>query len=238
MADEPEVPAPILDTPGITEPPVLDGGTDPSETPQEVEGGDWEKRYKDVQSTYTKTSQELAQIKQQAARYEQALQSDDPEALATLLAEFGWQLPAGNTEETDVPDPVQQTVQEWEAFKAQQAQERQEAQLDQLEKTIDAGIAAEAKALGIELTDRARNLIFNNALATPPGEDGQPNVKQAFADYAAERDEIIKGYRATKTDVPQPPATGQSGTPSVPLGDPKARRALAHEIVNRSYGSA
>lgn len=228
--EEAEVQAPSTEDTPVDAPEA--GGTEPVETPSV---DDWEKRYKDVQSTYTRTSQELAQLKQQAARYEQALQSDDPDALRALLAEHGWQLPGTDTEEP--PDPTQQMMQEWQEFKATQQQAAQDAQLDALEKQIVSGIEAEAKTQGFSLSDRARDLIFSNVIANPPGEDGQPNIKKAFADYAAERDEIIKGYRETKKDAPQPVSPGQPGTPSVPLGDARARRELAIEVANRSYGS-
>jgi len=232
MEPEVEAPAEQVDTP--TEAAPVEGALETQvETPEP--STDWEKRYKDVQGSYTRSQQELAQVKQQLAAFG-ALQSDDPAELAALLEQYGWQLP--QTADTEEPDPHQQMLSEWEQFKATQAEQQHQAQLDALERTIEQGIEQEAKAAGLTLTDRSRNLIFNNVLASPPGEDGQPNVKQALADYVAERDDIIKGYRTTKAEVPQPPVTGQPGTPSVPLGDAKARRNLALEVANQAYGGS
>lgn len=254
MADEAtpvEPEAPVQDTPPETEA----SGTPPEAgTPAEEQQVDWEQRYKDLQSTYTKTSQEAAQLReqQQAIQAEQgmvqALQNPEQQAEAWqyLVEQLGaeearqWAEAHGFEVEDEGPDDTEVRDPRVDQLLSEREQEKQDAQIKQVEQQMESALDEELKAKGITPEDfgpELRELILDAAVMRP-GEDGLPDVKGVFAQWAAAQDAAIKAYRASKRDQPTPPVPGSSGTPNPSLNDKNDRLALANQVAMEALESS
>lgn len=266
MADEAaETPEETQDTlaaaeQAAAEAPSADPTPGESGTPAEQPDTDWEKRYKDLQSEYTRTTQEAAELR----RAQEAQQADesyvealsDPEtqeaALASLteqlgdeqakewLEAHGFEIEEAEEDDLEFRDPrVDQILSEREQERAAQQQHAVEQAALQVEQQMEKDLQQLAKAKGLdELPEGIQDLILDAAVVRPDG-DGHPDVKAAFDQWAAANDAAIKAYRAGKRDQPSPPNRGgSSGTPNPSQGDRKAALDLANQIAEEAYQSS
>ena len=256
--------APVQDQPdpGNTDAPPSDGtsASEGEKTPDYFEDhfdpesleAPLRKRYQEMQSAWTRKTQELAEQRKQAESAMALisdLQSEDPEtkkhAVRWIAENFGEDavLQAlgievdddGTDEDEQDKQPEFRDPRVDEILAEKQAREQQEA-LDALEEQIDTRISELAKQAGYELDEDEVDLIWDKVLALPPGEDGSPKVDEAFSKVTGLRQKFAP---KEKPKAPSPPPNGTSGTPaSVPLNDPKARRAYALEAANRAFESS
>lgn len=255
MAEEP---TPVEEAPATpdTPPEAEVSGTQPEAgTPAEEQQVDWEARYKDLQSTYTKTSQEAAQLReaQQAREAESSFVEalSNPEqsqaAWASLVEQLGeddarkwaeahgFEVADDGSNDTEVRDPrVDQLLSE-------RQQEQEQAQIAEVEQQMESKLDELMEKKGLkkddpELVD-VRDVILDAAVMRPT-KDGDPDVEGVFNAWAKREDASIKAYRAGKRDQPTPPVPGSSGTPNPSLGDRSDRIARANAIAERVFQSS
>lgn len=250
--EEPEAPAAEATPP---EPEGKSGPQPEAGTPAaEQEPTDWEQRYKDLQSTYTKTSQEAAQLREaQQARdaetsFVQALSDPEQQTAAwqSLVEQLGddgarkWAEEHGFNVEDDKSETEQLRDPRVDQLLSEREQEKQNAQAQQVEQQMESDLTEALKEKGIKPEDfgqELRDLILDAAVLRPT-DDGTPDVKGVFAQWAAADAQRIKAYRATKRDQPTPPVSGSSGTPNPSLGDKKERLARMHAIAEEAFQSS
>lgn len=251
MIDEPQAPE-VQDTPEESGPPeeaTPAQAEQPQETGQEAGQTDWEHRYKELQSAYTRTSQEAAQLREaqeQAQAVQQmhsalqnpATQDQAYQALIEQLGENGareWLEENGyELDDEDEAPPRDPRVDQLLAEREREQQERESAQIAHNARSELDGLA-QGK---VTLTDQAKGFILNYAVQQWDGEGAIP-VEDAFKAYLADRDATIKHYRETKHNQPSPPAKGPSGTEASPPGHGRTNRlAMANAIAEEAAQSA
>jgi hypothetical protein len=250
VTDEPQAPE-VQDTPDTQE-----GGPPEEATPapaeqhqQEAGQVDWEQRYKDLQATYTQTSQEAAQLRQAQEQAEavQAMHSalQDPttqqqayQALTEQLGEDGareWLEENGYEFDEDEQPPHDPRV---DQLLAEREQEREFAANQQIANHIRSQLDGFAESQKVNLSDSGKAFILNYAVQQWDGEGDIP-VEDAFKAYLSDREAAIRDYRDTKRNQPSPPVKGPSGTEANPPGQPRANRlALANQIAEEAEQSA
>lgn len=249
-----------------TEAETAEPGTEPESAPPEGTRAeepdtDWEKRYKDLQSSYTKTTQEAAELRewrtaQEAeSAYVDALNNPETQdaAVASLVDQLGedeardwleahgFELEEGDDDETrEFRDPrVDQILAERQETQIQQQVAEVETQLNA---KLDELAEAKKINLDVKVGDGAdayslRDVILD-AAAVHAGPDSPPDVERAFNVLLGFQTEIVKGYRQTKRGQSTPPQPGQPGTPATPLGDTRSRLELAAQVAEESYQSS
>lgn len=249
MIDEPQAPE-VQDTPDAPESGPSEEATPATpEQPQETGQVDWEQRYKDLQATYTQTSQEAAQLRQaqEQAQAVQAMHSalQDPttqdqayQALVQQLGEDGareWLEENGyEVDEEDEGPPRDPRVDRLLAEREQERAMQEGAQIiGQMQQQLD-GLAS---GQNVNLRDSAKNFILNYAVQQWDGE-GEVPVEAAFKAYLEDREATIKDYRETKRNQPSPPAKGAVGTESTSPGSRENRLAMANAIAEEAAQSA
>jgi hypothetical protein len=183
-------------------------GTGNVEQP-EVEAVDWEKRYKDVQSEYTRTNQEAKQLR---GLFE-ALQSDDADARLAAAQAIGLEF-ADDEDDTQYADPLEklsEKVQQLEGHLTERQQhELQEREVARIEAHVDAQLDA------IEGLDKAdHDWIVSRAVALPATPDGMPDIQGAHQEFVA----WTKGQQARWQQSKRAPhisAVGTAGSPALP----------------------
>lgn len=207
-------------------------------------------RYQQMQADYTRKTQALAERQSEldaVTSFASDLLSDTPndtqEAVFRTLADrLGVNLegfdeepvPAdGDEPKADEAEPfhdprLDPILAEREAEAHAKSEAAREAELDAAETQIDDGIAALAKADGIELSEDEQALIFSDVLALPPLADG-PNVQAAWnrwkkADQAS-KDRWVKSKASTQAP------TGKPGEEPVDFTDEEQRLAFTVRAV-------
>ncbi len=230
MADEPVEPAPSVEDTQAT--PPVEGTEQAEHSPETV---DWEPRYKELQSTYTQSQQELAQLRQ----FQQQLASDpetQTQAFRELAEALGYELP-----EDEEPDPNEQLDQRLSRLEQEQQQAAEQQELDQAVGQIDQFVTNEFKSLGEkwgrDLDDREQKVLLSHAISSfPPGEDGMPQVQAAFEDLTGLRDGWQKEHISSKR-APIAPQAGKAGSETVDLNDTEARVARTQQIFEAARAS-
>jgi hypothetical protein len=224
MPDETQTPVPETDTSGAAL------TADPTGTPA---GEDYEARYKELQATFTRTSQE-------AAQYRQVIESlSDPERAPEALSALGYEVAQPEpTPPQQYDDPYLQEIaslkQVVEPLKEQLAtltqQQQQSQQQSERERYLLEQQAALESDLGNQLDERQLEAVFRLA-DTMPDEQGRPQVKAAYEllDKLAEQD--FERRLQAKRNAPAAPLPGQPGAPSPDLSTREGRLAHAISLV-------
>jgi hypothetical protein len=257
MADEASEPQ-LEETPEVTPP---EAGTEAESPPASGEGTpgeeqttDWERRYKDLQSAYTQTSQEAAQLReaQEQAEAEQAIVEalSDPEqqeqTFAYLVQELGQEEATAWAEahgfEVDLEDEEGQEVRDprVDLLLAKEAQKEAQQFAQQVEKgmeeTLDACLQ-EKNLSRDKLPEGVVDLLLDAALARgmqTQDQDVNGALKAVFGQWHTAREAELKAYRQSKRDTPSTPVPGSSGTPNPSFGDRQERLARANSVVLES----
>lgn len=194
------------------------------EVEPEADTQDWEKRYKDLQSEYTRAQQQNAQ-------YEAAIEiAQDPEHPQYAEAREVLRLEAQRAEDDDeYEDPVDELRAEIEALKTERRSEKERAQWDTLVNGVETHVADLTKDL--KLTDRQRQAIVREALDEdePTHERTIEIVKEWEADLDKDLEGRWKAYKDTKRVTA--PGSGAAAVEKIDKSDPKQRV----EYANRRF---
>lgn len=199
---------------------------------------DWEKRYRDLHPEFTKSRQELGTLRQRASLAD-ALENPQTreEAFRQLAEQLGYELDGEETEEDDLENVAEEQFHDPrvdELLAAQQQRDHQEA-MGQL--TDHVKELADEK--GVELTDRQRNALINDAVAAGFNREATEKVFEDWVtDLKSYEDKVIEKYRTSKKKVPSVPPPGSAGTPQVDLADPEKRLERANAVVERHYAGS
>lgn len=259
MTDEPTL-DPALEEDVDTQP--ADPSAPPEGTRAQEPEVDWQKRYTDLQSTYTKTSQEAAELREWRQQHEaeqayvDALNDPDTQqaAVQALTQQLGdaearqWLEAHGfELEDDELDDTGEQfrdpRVDDLLAERAQQQVDRQVQEVeDRWNKRLDELAAEKGVDLNVEVgegeeRESLRDLILD-AAATRTRDGGVKDVERAFDLLLGFQTNVVKGYRQTKRGPSTPPPKGGPGEPASPLGSQKARLELANQIAEEAAQSA
>lgn len=235
--------------------PSFTDGFDPSTLPDEAREP-YEAAYKRLQADYTKKRQEeSARVKEAeaATQFVTALNNPDTrdEALSWVFETFGedafkatakklgYELDGQDGDKKGSEDQPQEQFQDprVDQLLEERQQQQYEQQLEALEKSIGSEIDRLDEQHATKLTPDEKAAVFEWTLTMDPTADG-PNVSGAFERLTGIVDRRLKSYRESKKQAPAPPNQGsQSGVPTAPVGDGKARRARALEVANQAFAS-
>lgn len=215
-----------------------------TETTEDDGPVDWEKRYKDLQSQYTPTTQELKALKEQQEKlgpWAQVLADlQNPEthqqALNWILENNGYEIADDdeNTQEgeDDGLDELFHDPRVDELLTREQQREQQQA-MSAFSSHLDQLIGEHE----LDLTDRQKQRLANECLQAGFNEQATEKVVKEWADEVqAERDRYVKDYLEKKRGQPAPAVKkGASGTEHVPLDTERKRREAALQIANEAF---
>lgn len=197
----------------------LQGTPDNSDSQEETP--DWEQRYKDLQSTYTKTSQEAAELRQYQELVD-AIQSDDPERQAQAADALGLSFVGDGQQEVDPTSALEQRLARLEQNlgskdEAEQMERLQEQDADYM----DTALEGYEKTLGRELTKDEVELLVGHALINRT-DDGNPGIETAINLY----DGIDKSAQSrwASTKRVSTPSQGSEGTVKEDLDESHSAR--------------
>jgi len=206
-------------------------------TPEDL---NWQKRYLDTQADYTRSQQELAEIKQRNELFEIAMSTDDPDTYRQALERLGIEVPEEDSEDFDptaYDEPAHDPrLDEIVAWKEQQEQAAREAAGFEF---LTGHINTEVERLGMEgLDEGTRQWILSRALASPgipapPGSphDELPDVEAAYKEFQQWELERQKQWAKTK----RAPHVPNGGLPANEAPNPgtghDARMARAERVL-------
>jgi len=203
-----------VDTPAVAGPTEAPGT---AQDTQQVQDTGYEQRYKDLQAEYTRSQQAFKEAQEREQWYRELVTSDDPDTQRRAAEILGFELPDedeldefAGAEEFEPDGPEYMTRAEFEEFRRQE-QAQQQQQMAQ-EFTTD-WAHQQFDELGVE-GDQTRAFIFAQALAMPPARpqpgmpvDSLPDIRGAYEQYQAWRDEEMRNWAKTKR-APHVPAGG------------------------------
>lgn len=201
--------------------PIADSG------PGTPAGDDWEARYKELQSTYTRTSQERAQ-------YEQIIQSlSNPETAQEALSALGYEFDTPEEPEPQYADAYEAKLAEIERanqeMQKQLQQFTQQQQQAQLEREREQHFLSEHSRLSQEhkreFSEVELDALFRLADTMP--DNGKPNVQAAYDLLYGKLADYIRSNPA----APPTPMPGQPGAPAPDLSTSEGRLAHALSLV-------
>lgn len=175
-------------------------GTGTTEQAQAEQATDWERRYKDLQAEYTRTSQEHTQAKALL----DALQSDDADTRLRAARQLGYEFADeadDDTQQHDDDDEPYLTREEWQSYQAAQREQANEAaeQARQAEWLARAEQHVEASLDAIDGLDKSdRDWIVGRAMALAPTPEGMPDIQAAHKEFAAWEQQRMKKWAASK----------------------------------------
>lgn len=188
-------------------------------------GEDWESRYKELQSTFTRTSQEKAQ-------YEQIVQAlSNPETATEALSALGYQFDTPEEPQPQYADPyeaklaeIERQNQEMQKQLQQFAQQQQQAQVErEREQHFLTEQARLEQQHGRQFSDVEIDTLFRLADTMP--DNGKPNVQAA---YDLLYTKLADHLRTSVPAAPPAPLPGQPGAPAPDLTTQEGR--LAHAL--------
>lgn len=186
---------------------------------------DWQKRYNDLQSTFTKTSQEAAELRQYRENVEN-LQSDDPELAAQAAEALG--LTFVQEDSSTSSDPIEAVAQRLERIENWLGSQNEQEALEQLQQEdseyMDKALEGLETQLGRELDREEVELLVGNALVNRT-EEGHPGIEQAIKLYT----DIDKRRQQnwSKSKRVSTPSDGQEGEPLPDLNEGHSARVQA-----------
>ena len=230
MSDSTEAPAVLEATPDT---PVEESPDTPQpEGHVEADANDpYEKRYKDVQSAFTKASQEAKELREWKERL-----SSDEDAQREFLAELGYGFEDDNTGIKDdaETDPVTAVQQEWEAFKQAQQQAAEQEQWNAFETHVKDSFKEYGEERGHPLTDQEERFLIGAVLTAEAGEDGVSPVKAVLDAYGQLQDDLKKSWVGTKQAPAAPSGVAASEMPD--LDNDEQRQQWMMERIRSNSG--
>lgn len=247
VEDQPdtEAPSPVEETSADTKdeaPEFFEENFDPSSLPEDLQPA-----YKQMQGAFTKKTQSLAEQRKEfeaaglSPEWIKDFQSPETkdQALAWLLEQNGYELPEDQDEETEDYDDEnfdeENVVRDPRVDELLQRQEQQE--MEALVGDMHDHIEQLAKDKDLSLTDRQRQAILREAYEAGATPD---TTEKVFNDWAQDldgwKDKLIKDYRSSKKQAPDPPQPGGSpGTTPVPPANRSERLEVANAIAQRAF---
>lgn len=212
---------------GLSEPensPAVAGPDGTGQAEQEATQAevDWQKRYLDTQSEYSRGQQELAELRQQQELYDLLLSTDDPDTRREVAEALGYEL---EQDEEPEPDPDADPFARYderlgrieEALTYNQQQELEAEQGAEIRAVLDERL----DQLGIDSEDQ--NWVLAYAInALPPTDEGLPDIEQAYGLFREREDARQKQWAQTKR-APHFAPHGQAAT-EVPNLDDRQQR--------------
>lgn len=183
---------------------------------------DWQKRYTDLQSEYTRTTQEIADHRRERELYDMLVSTDDADTRRRVAEQLGYTLEAETPDEFDPDNPFsayEDRIGKLEAaLSSRDQREAEDAYAQQVRLVCDERL----DSLGIDKDDQDWVLAYAiNAL--PVGNDGMPDIAQAHAVFNAREDARQKRWATTKRQAPRISPNGQTAT-EVPNLDDRQQR--------------
>jgi hypothetical protein len=183
-------------------------GPAPSSTDEAV---DWQKRYTDLQSEYTQTSQERAELRHQRELYDLLVSTDDEDTRRRVAEQLGYQLDQEEPEPEFDENPFaaydKRIGQLESALTVREEREREDAYASEVRRVCD----EQLETLGIDKEDQDWVLAYAiNAL--PVNDQGLPDIRQAHAVFAAREDARQRQWATTKRRAPRISPNGQPAT--------------------------
>lgn len=207
----------------------VDEGT-PGNPDSQEEAVDWQKRYTDLQSQYTRTSQEAAELRQYQQLVE-AVQSDDPEAQAAAAEALGL---AFVGQETDPQTALEQRLAKLETQIGSQTEQQQLERLQEQDADyMDAALEGFETKLGRELTKDEVELLVGHALINRT-EEGQPGIETAIGLYEGIDSSAQSRWASSKRVTT--PTQGREGTEKQDLEESHSAR-VAHMMQRFDYNN-
>lgn len=146
--------------------------------------------------------------------YLEDLRSDDPERQRRAAEGLGVELVEDESEYVD-PTTAQLAA-------MQRKQEQLEQQLTAQSKELEQermGLRIEAKFDALKLDESDRDWVLARAVAVGAGEDGMPNIDEAYRQLVARDEEVMRKWESTKRRAPGSIAPGSTGTDAKNIAD-------------------
>jgi len=201
-------------------------GTEQGE--QTSEGPDYESQYKELQSEFTRRSQELSEYRELV----EALQN--PEQQLEVLRRLGIEAELEDNED-DFLDPQDELRNRLSTLESEREQERQQREaserLDQEVDHLGTQLTALEKKIGRSFTEE-EVALYGQVAANFRDENGMPDANRAHEFIEGVTQQRFEAYKNSKR-VGQP----QGGVPStkgLDLSDPEARARYIAERVKAS----
>lgn len=180
-----------------------------SETPAETEV-DWQKRYVDLQSEYTRTTQENAEHRHQQELYDVLVSTDDPDTRRKVAEQLGYLLEKEEPE-VDLENPFavydDKIAKLESALTQREEREREDAYASEIRRVCD----EQLDSLGIDKEDQDWVLAYAiNAL--PVNQQGLPDIRQAYSVFAERETARQRKWATTKRQAPRISPNGQPAT--------------------------
>lgn len=215
---------------------------DPSSLPDELQPA-----YKQLQGAWTKKTQALADQRKEfeaaglSPEWVTALQNPETkdQALAWFLSQHGYELPEEQGEEESDDENFEEENVVRDPRVDDLLKEREQEQMEALVSDMHDHIEQLAKDKDLSLTDRQRQAILREAYEA----GATPDItEKVFSEWASDldgwKDKLIKDYRSTKKQAPDPPEPGGSpGTTPVPPANRNDRLELANAVAQRAIDS-
>lgn len=151
-------------------------------TPGAEGTGDWQKRYTDLQSEYTRSQQENAQLRQYR-EWTDALKGEDEQAAADAARNLGLSF---NDQVEDDGDPFsayeQRLARIEQSLNSRDQKETQRAQEEKDLEALDAGLGAFEQRMGRKLEKQEVQLLVSHAVVNRD-ENGLPGITAAIDLY-------------------------------------------------------
>lgn len=208
----------------------------PGGTPAEV--NEYQQRYENLRPQYDRTMQELQSLRQQ----HEALRND-PDAQRAFLAELGYQVEDDPADAALYDDPVSALRAELDEIKQTQAQRDQQAQMEQQMRAGEAHISNAIQAIDSSrpapLDDEEQAWVISRALASPPGENGMPDIQGAYQAFQSFEEGRMRKWAASKQTPHRVSQAGGEVTEDnrLDVDDPGERqRRMAQRLADLNAG--
>jgi hypothetical protein len=222
-------PAEVQDTPSPAETPEAQ---DTSTTGQE---DSYRPRYENLQSEFTRKSQEASEYRQRAEAFE-ALLSDDAEARQKAAETLGYELPEAEPEE--YLDPVDELRAEIESLRNERKAEKEAQTRSQQEEVVidhvDSQLEAIERSEKVTFSDEEQAAIVALAMSKP-NDAGLPDVQAAYkwmTGWATDK----AGDLAARKRAAQAPQ-GEVRDREIDMSNRQARIAATEAAVERHMAS-
>jgi hypothetical protein len=225
---------PDLGVPAVAGPEGTPGTAEP---PSEAEV-DWQKRYADLQPEYTRTTQELSELRRERELYDMLISTDDPDTRREVAQQLGYVL-----EESDEPQPPGEGEDPWAARDArldrieQALTQRQQAEQD-AQRAVEVRTAVDERLDQLGLAKEDQDWVLAYAInALPATDDGMPDVGRA-AQVFEERETARQKAWAKSKQAPHIAPNGQSATEVPNLDDRQQRWEYMYRRMNANEQQA
>jgi hypothetical protein len=216
-------------------PPVVAGPNGTGEAEQAAQAEvDWQKRYADLQPEYTRTTQEVADLKRQQELYDVLISTNDPDTRRMVAEQLGYVL-EDEPDATEDDDPLSAYDRRLAALESQTAEREQQEANDQYAQQVRAAVDERLNQLGIDKADQDWVLAYAiNAL--PSNAQGLPDLDGAYAEFQQRETARQRAWAQTKR-APHIATAGQAATEVPNLDDRQARVDWMTRRITEGEGS-